>query len=844
MPTIPTSAFADQLQTLDHEDFRSFVRELWSLAGWETAVEGDTVVCTRNGRKRRLLVLPPGRLARFRYEPPPTGQVDRVVSPRLEDGEAATIGGTELTLVDAEDIRHRLVYGCDSAGGAQLWDGYFDVDLRGPAWEQSRDRWLWAHAALGAVSLVLVAGAVAVLVFGLPFLEAESAPESRVTTFDSGLDREIAVGPAEWESQEPTGIPWGTTVYAGTRAGTLKALAGKSGETLWTTELNDRLRTPIVANGTVYVRSVSGVYAVDALTGDRQWSYTNITGNSSHYDIFYSTSTRLSVVNGSVYFSDGEELVALDATTGERRWRVGTSTSVAGAPTVLDGVVYVGGLDGVVSAHDVANGETVWQKTDDDETFYSSGVPNVDPEADSLLVAGNSALYALDPETGETRWRFDSVVSGGMSPPVVLNGSKPLAHDDTANVTGDSMVYVTGAREFLYGLAPESGEESLRYREEAAQFYPPVVGASGGNESSASVYLVGQSPVTSAASTVTALNASTGSERWRLEQNQTLLAPTTAGETLYAGTTEGEVLALGAENGTERWRVNAFSGEVTGAVTVITDPLGGDSVDSRVRLGIEGHHDWLTDRGGTPTGNASGLSVVDTNVSAAVAAKERVEARVTLVNPGDEPDSTTVTVEPDWETADSPFQATVELGPDEGRDVVASFAAPNETGRRSTVVTVGDQRFEQTTTIVDRPAHQISGLDSPETVWADDDIEVIASVRNTGNVTATAPVALAFDGEVVDSTEQTVGPNETASVTLTLAPGGAPAGEYNYTVATGDSVRSASIEVLAVDRREDALPVVSQVFGVTLLLSGLALGWRTLTDLRTSLRARREPTES
>ncbi|MFC7057886.1 PQQ-binding-like beta-propeller repeat protein [Halovenus salina] len=371
-----------------------------------------------------------------------------------------------------------------------------------------------------------------------------------------------------------------------------------------------------------------------------------------------------------------------------------------------------------------------------------------------------------------------------------------------------------------------------------------MVDRAGDNES-ASVYLVGQSPVSTASATVTALDAKTGDARWHVtEPNQPLLAPTTHDGELYVGTAAGEVLALGTENGTERWRVAAFSGDVTGAVTVVADPVRGDSVDSRVRLGVEGHHDWLTSQKQTTEGGAGSISVVDTNVTQTVAAREQAEVQVTLVNTGSERANTTVTVTPDWETADGPRPVTIGLGPGEGSEVVASFAAPETTGSRSIAVTVGDERFEYTTAVRARPTHEVTALNSPETVWADSNAEVIASLRNTGNVTATTPVALAFDGEVVDSTEQTIRPNETVPVTLTLDPDNAPAGEYNYTVATGDRVRSGSIEVLAVDRREDALPVVSQVFGVTLLISGLALGWRTVTDLRTTLQARGDAAES
>jgi outer membrane protein assembly factor BamB len=839
MSTIPTSAFADRVQTLDHEEFQAFVADLWSLAGWETAIDDGIVVARRGDRIQRLLVLPTSRLARFRSDPPPADQFDRVVSPQADDADTTSLDGTGKPLVDAGDLRHRLIYGSENAAAAQFWDAYFDDDLRHPEWDQSGQGWTWSQVALAGASLLLVVSAVVVLVLGFPFLGGDSPTETTVSTLDDGLNAEIDLGPAERRIDEPSAIAWGETVYVGSDVGTFAALDADTGEIAWSREFDGLLRSPLVSNGTVYVRSPGRIHALDAVTGESQWTYSNVTVEWTHYAFAYSSSTRLSSVNGTLYFTDDTELVALDGTTGDVRWNVSLPGTVAGTPTVINGTVYLGSTNGTVSAYDAATGQTRWTRGYDEETFHVSGTPNVDqPDSnESLLISGLAGLYEFDAHTGAQGELFNSSVYGKMSPPVVFNGSSSLGVETTNGTASEPALFVADERAYLYALDPATGERDWTYQQQGARLQQPIAGAPVGNESAASIYFVKDSPIVGAKSVITALNASSGTQRWHFDsENQSIKAVTSFEDTLYTGTGMGEVVALGAENGTEQWRTDAFEEGISGAVTVVTDPLGGDSVDSRIRLGVGGHHDWLDSRETAGAERTGGISVIQTSMSETVASGENVEVRVSLTNLGNSRNNTTVTVDSGWETETGGLLETVvELDPDEARELTFTFAAPQEPGNYSSEIRVGNESTDYATAVTERPSHEVTGLDDPDAVWQEDGAEIIASVRNAGNVTATTPIALEFNGEIVESTQRTIGPNETVSVTFTLSPADAPAGEYNYSVATNDDIRTGSLDVLTVDRREDALPIVTQVFGFTLLVSGLAIGWRVVTDIHGSL---------
>ena len=90
------------------------------------------------------------------------------------------------------------------------------------------------------------------------------------------------------------------------------------------------------------------VYALDATTGSKQWSFA--TGDT--------VTSSPAVADGVVYVGSGDDHVrSLDATTGTRLWRATTGGPVVSVPAVANGVVYASSQDGNLYSYDLAGGQ-------------------------------------------------------------------------------------------------------------------------------------------------------------------------------------------------------------------------------------------------------------------------------------------------------------------------------------------------------------------------------------------------------------------------------------------------------------------------------------------------------
>ena len=148
-------------------------------------------------------------------------------------------------------------------------------------------------------------------------------------------------------------------VYFGSWDDNLYALNANTGTLIWKFAANNYINaSPAVVNGVVYFTSWDGnAYALDAGTGALLWSY----GFAAPYGGLVSS---VAVANGMVYVS-GQNLhfvYALDARTGSLLWRFANANPVAGlsSPSVANGVLYVGSLDGNIFAVNASTGAPLW----------------------------------------------------------------------------------------------------------------------------------------------------------------------------------------------------------------------------------------------------------------------------------------------------------------------------------------------------------------------------------------------------------------------------------------------------------------------------------------------------
>jgi len=228
--------------------------------------------------------------------------------------------------------------------------------------------------------------------------------------------------------------------------------------------------TPIVVDGVMYFSTAwSKVFAVNAATGEKLWSYDPKVPPEWAVNACCDVVNRgVAVWRGKVFVGtlDGR-LVALDASTGKPTWETLTIDpkyryTITGAPRVVQGEVLIGnggaemGVRGYVSAYDADTGKLAWRfytvPGDPSKPFESPALEKAaktwsgawwklggggtvwdsivyDPELDLLYIGtGNgtpwnrrvrspqgrdnlftSSIVALKPETGEYLWHYQEV---------------------------------------------------------------------------------------------------------------------------------------------------------------------------------------------------------------------------------------------------------------------------------------------------------------------------------------------------------------------------------------------------------------------------------------------------
>ncbi len=238
------------------------------------------------------------------------------------------------------------------------------------------------------------------------------------------------------------------TVYIGSQDGFVYALNASNGTLKW----RFQTKAPVLASTTVdsnvvYAGSSDGyLYALHAQDGTLAWRYytgpntTAVTANSAV------------VAGGVVYGSSTDNvahsyLFALDAKTGTQIWRIQVNNQTFTTPQVANGSIYIdsssmqqaGGSDSTdsyVYAYRSGDGKQLWRS--DKIGDYILSAPTV---ANGVVYIGSrdTFLYALDASTGHRIWHYHT---GGAiySSPQVINGVvySGVITSPTANVHGAS----------------------------------------------------------------------------------------------------------------------------------------------------------------------------------------------------------------------------------------------------------------------------------------------------------------------------------------------------------------------------------------------------------------------
>ena len=362
-------------------------------------------------------------------------------------------------------------------------------------------------------------------------------------------------------------------VYAGTTCTHIHVIdstSGEQAETIYTNATTNR--APSVVNDIVtFAPNNTELKAYDYLEEEIR------SGRIWETDVGGTVNTRVSaptVHQGTVYTTnhDGPPYIhAVDLFTGDVLW-TDDGHELGEAPVVVDGMVYASGRGGILVAFDAESGDQEWVFDIGDT---SESAPTV---ADGTVYAGSEDghLYAVDASTGDEEWHFDAGEAVTSTPTVA-----------------DGVVYVGSTDATLYAVDVASGDEEWRFDTEDWPQTPTVAG--------------GTVFVSTQGAGLFALDAD-GNELWHFDESDleddlypTMTAPIVVDGVLYVTTSDGQ-----------QGRVHAIDAGVDGS-----------SVDSRVTLGTNGHHEaWAetaavasrpSDAGEGSTGDGDGAGGDDSS---------------------------------------------------------------------------------------------------------------------------------------------------------------------------------------------------------------------------------------
>ncbi|MGE0703725.1 MAG: PQQ-binding-like beta-propeller repeat protein [Vicinamibacterales bacterium] len=176
-------------------------------------------------------------------------------------------------------------------------------------------------------------------------------------------------------------------------------------------------------------------------------------------DLQDSMDSSPAIVDGVAYVGTmNGDLVAVDMAAGKVRWKYSTGASIAeSSPAVANATVFIGDSSGVLHAVNTADGLARWSfKTDLD--IRSSPVV-----AGDLVLAGSTDghLYAVEIASGRQRWRTPT--DGPVQ-------ATPAIHDGIA--------YIAGCDESFRGIRISDGADVMRIPAGANTGASPVIDGS------------------------------------------------------------------------------------------------------------------------------------------------------------------------------------------------------------------------------------------------------------------------------------------------------------------------------------------------------------------------------
>ncbi len=209
---------------------------------------------------------------------------------------------------------------------------------------------------------------------------------------------------------------------------------------------------------------------------------------------------------------------------GEVAWSFMTKGSIPTSPVLADGMVYFGSNDRTLYALDSQTGQTRW-------SFALPEVGTSPAVVDGTLYIGSgSSLVALDSRTGQKKWKSAAV---------------DCCYMDTSPVVVDGEIYAK-SRGYLRALDIQTGQEKWKFKLNTWTASSPAV-------ADGTVYF--------GDATLVAVDSQTGSLKWKFSDGGKIAAsPSIAGGVVYVGSYDGIFYAVDSQTGQLKWKFKAGAG--------------------------------------------------------------------------------------------------------------------------------------------------------------------------------------------------------------------------------------------------------------------------------------------
>ncbi len=278
------------------------------------------------------------------------------------------------------------------------------------------------------------------------------------------------------------------------------------------------LASPAVVEDHVYLTTGDGrTIALDRHTGQLVWEYRSG---------WLSSSTPAVAGDAVIFATRPGGVVAVHRQTGARRWETHLKSPILASPIVVHGTVYIGAADKKLYALDAATGRQRWAFATQD--WIVSAVAYAGERV--IVASQDSRMYVVGAETGRQRLVYETGLGRHIGAGPAIQGDRAYFGSVGARVWAIDWQATTYPLErallfwqtnlYLWGMLskPPVQKGSVWSRRVGGEVrHTPAIAYN-------TVY------VTAAQGQVVALDAATGTERWRADLRMAITAaPTVAG---------------------------------------------------------------------------------------------------------------------------------------------------------------------------------------------------------------------------------------------------------------------------------------------------------------------------